>query len=420
MNSNTQPSLKEVGFVLRVGFLAFATYSCMYAFRKAFSVGIFEGEVLFGMDFKSVLIISQVLGYTLSKFIGIKIISELKKDRRAIAILLLIAFSELALILFAYIPAPYNFWCLFLNGLPLGMIWGIVFSYLEGRSTTEILGAMLTISFILASNIAKSVAQWLMLSFGTSAYETPYLVGLMFSIPLIMAVYFLDKTPEPSESDRELRLDRKPMDAQSRKENLKKVGFLMGFLVVGYVVLTIFRDLTSNYASDIWLALGYQDVPSIYVTTSLPATIIVLVSMGFFFLIKNNLKALQSIMMLVLAGFFSLGLSTFLLSTGQLDGVSWVIIITTGTYLAYIPFNCFIFERMIPAFQLSGSNVGFLIYIADSFGYLGSVGALFYKNFVTPDLNWYHFILGASYVTAAIGILFSILVIFNIYKFKLK
>ena len=59
----------------------FLTYSCVYAFRKPFTIGFYENEqAISGIHFKSLLIISQVLGYTCSKFLGIKLISELKNE----------------------------------------------------------------------------------------------------------------------------------------------------------------------------------------------------------------------------------------------------------------------------------------------------------------------------------------------------
>jgi hypothetical protein len=49
---------------------AFITYCSMYAFRKPFTAGLYEGLSLWGVDYKIVLITTQVLGYMLSKFIG--------------------------------------------------------------------------------------------------------------------------------------------------------------------------------------------------------------------------------------------------------------------------------------------------------------------------------------------------------------
>ncbi|UXP32206.1 DUF5690 family protein [Reichenbachiella agarivorans] len=403
----SQKSKNAWFLVISMGLVAFSTYSCMYAFRKAFSVGVFADVTYLGLEFKSLLIIAQALGYMFSKFIGIKFISELKKSQRAWLILALIGFAELALVLFAFIPAPYNFWCLFLNGLPLGMIWGIVFSYLEGRSSTEILGAILSISFIMASNLCKSVAQWLIINLSVSEYHMPYIVGLIFTVPLLISVYLLNKMPEPTEEDKAERMARVPMDAASRRTSLKSIGGLMLVMVLSYMMLTIFRDLRSNYASDIWLALGFAEEPSIYLSTSIPSTIIVLIVMSSIFLIRDNFKALLAIQLIILVGYVTIALSTFGMEQKVVSGSLWVIMIMTGVYLAYIPFNCFVFERVIPVFKISGANIGFLMYIADAFGYLGSVGVLLFKNFYSPNVDWLDFIVQSAYVVAVIGIVMT-------------
>ena len=64
------------------------------------------------------------------------------------------------------------------------------------------------------------------------------------------------------------------------------------------------------------------------------------------------------------------------------------------------PTNALFFERLIAAFRYT-ANVGFLIYIADSFGYLGSISTILYKNFgMSHQTQWSPFmaslIMGAS------------------------
>ena len=83
---------------------AFATYFSMYAFRKPFTAGTFEGTMLLGIGYKTVLVGAQVIGYTISKFLGIKFVSEMLAHRRAAAILVLIGIAEMALLLFALTP----------------------------------------------------------------------------------------------------------------------------------------------------------------------------------------------------------------------------------------------------------------------------------------------------------------------------
>ena len=72
---------------------AFSTYFSMYAFRKPFTAGTFEGvdalvfPVVGAVAYKTIIIITQVLGYCTSKFLGIKIISEMTPQKRSLAIL---------------------------------------------------------------------------------------------------------------------------------------------------------------------------------------------------------------------------------------------------------------------------------------------------------------------------------------------
>lgn len=136
---------------------AFGTYFCMYAFRKPFTAAEFEGSEVAGIDFKTVLVTAQVIGYTLSKFVGIRIVSEMPPRLRPLAIVLLILAAEVALVLAGATPRPWNAVWLFCNGLPLGMVFGLVLGCLEGRRVSEVLTAGLCASFIVADGAMKSV-----------------------------------------------------------------------------------------------------------------------------------------------------------------------------------------------------------------------------------------------------------------------
>ena len=122
-------------FTIVAGLAGFCAYFSMYAFRKPFTAATIE-EVRgwhFVLDYKIALVIAQAVGYAVSKLIGVKVISEIDPARRGGAILGLIGVAWLALIAFALAPTPWNVLALFFNGLPLGMIWGLVFGYMEGR-----------------------------------------------------------------------------------------------------------------------------------------------------------------------------------------------------------------------------------------------------------------------------------------------
>ena len=182
------PGSRALIFTAVAGLAGFAAYFSMYAFRKPFSAASFAVVPgwHFALDYKIALVLAQVLGYAVSKMIGIKVISELNPARRASAIVALILLAGVALLLFAAIPAPWNVVAMFFNGLPLGMIWGLVFGFMEGRRTYEVLGAILCASFIVSSGAVKSVGTLLMTHWHVDAWWMPAATGALF-LPLLFA-----------------------------------------------------------------------------------------------------------------------------------------------------------------------------------------------------------------------------------------
>ncbi len=368
--------------------ITFLTYASVYAFRKPFTVGSFShAPLIFGMDYKDALVISQVLGYMLSKFYGIKFIAELKRFGRGKLILLLVGISWIALLLFAIVPAPYNIIFLFINGFPLGLLWGIIFTFVEGRKATDFIGASLAVSFIFSSGFVKSVAKYLQVDFNVTDWWLPFLTGLVFILPLLLFVYLLEKIPSPSQKDIESRIIRLPMSRQERKNFFSTFRYGLVVLIILYVFLTMFRDIRDNFAADIWRELGFGNEPSVFTATEIPITIIVLILIGTMILIRNNHKAFVITHIIIVAGFLMAGLSSFLFINHFISPFLWMTLVGLGLYMGYIPFNCILFERLIATFKVGG-NVGFLMYISDSFGYLGSVAVIISKTIFSNKLPW--------------------------------
>ena len=115
--------LADALFILWAGGAALLSYSLVYALRKPFTAAGFDGLDFFGMDYKTATSIVQISGYFISKLIGIKVISELKKENRLKFIILSVAVAELSLVLFGALPRPLNVFALFFNGLSLGCMW---------------------------------------------------------------------------------------------------------------------------------------------------------------------------------------------------------------------------------------------------------------------------------------------------------
>lgn len=403
MNKSTVTKRPGFVFVLHASLAAFGTYFCMYAFRKPFSVATFEGLSFVGVDYKILLVIAQVLGYALSKFVGIKVISELKPNRRLLYLISLIVLAEISLLLFAWVPAPYNIPFMFLNGFPLGMIWGIVFSYIEGRRFTDILGVVLSASFIVSSGVVKSVGLFVMNSWGVSEFWMPSVTGALFFVPLLICSFLLQRVPSPTPEDIANRTERIPMTATDRRNLVKRFMFPLLIIVLFYTFLTAFRDFRDNFARELWDSIGYQGDASVYSTSEIIIAVVVLLIIGTIFYVKDNFKALLTYHLLLILGTLVLVISTIMFQTGILDPFVWMVCTGFGLYICYVPFNCLFFDRFIATFKVKG-NSGFLIYIADAFGYLGSILVLLYKNFGQANVSWLNFFVYGTYAVAVIGI----------------
>ncbi|MGL3821730.1 DUF5690 family protein [Sphingopyxis sp. R3-92] len=373
----------------------------MYAFRKPFAAATFadQPDLFFDLDYKTTLLIAQVIGYALSKLIGIRVIAEFGRTGRASAILTLIGISWIALLLFGLVPSPWNIVFLFLNGLPLGMIWGLVFSYVEGRRASEAMGALLCASFILSSGVVKSVAI-LVMGWGVNEFWMPAVTGALFSPLLLLSLWLLERMPPPDARDIAERTARVPMRAADRSRFLRDHGVAMLLLVAGYVMLTAIRDFRDNFAAELWAAMGQAGVASVFFASELPVAIVALAALGALMLIRNNMRALLAMHGIILLGALILGLSTFAFQQGWVGPLPYMILTGAGLYFAYTPFNAMLFDRMIATLGHAG-NAGFLIYIADSSGYVGSVALLLYRSLAAPSLDWLTFYIHCAYFTAA-------------------
>jgi len=399
----TEVAAQPVTTAIYAAVVAFLTYAAVYAYRKPFTIATFDGLKFWGIPYQTLLIISQVIGYMLSKFYGIKFIAELRKLARWKSIAILVGIAWLALLAFAITPAPWGMVFLLLNGFPLGLIWGIVFSYIEGRRTTDFIGSALAVSFVFSSGFVKSVAKWLMLHTGITEQWMPFATGAVFVLPMILFVYLLEKTPPPTHEDIVSRSVRLPMNKEDRLRFFHKFTLGLCVIIVTYLFLTVIRDIRDNFMANIWNDLGYGKTSAIFTTTEIPTTLAVLLLMSLLVLVRKNIFAFKLIHVIILLGFLLAGISSWLFLQQRLDPVYWMTLVGLGLYTSYIPFNSIFFERMIASFKVAG-NVGFLIYLADSFGYLGSVGVMLSKEIFQIKLSWAQLYPKAVVLFSIIGI----------------
>jgi MFS family permease len=378
---------------------AFTTYFCMYAFRKPFAAAGFDGEV-WGVQLKIALVLSQVIGYALSKFIGIRLVSETPSHRRAWTLVGLIVVAELALVVFGLVGPRGKVIAMFFNGLPLGAVWGLVFGFLEGRKTTELLGAGLSASYIVASGIVKAVGLKLM-DFGVPETWMPAACGAAFLPIFLISVLALARLPAPTRADIDARTKREVMNSAERRSFFARFAPGLLALTALYVFLTAYRDFRDNFAAEVFEQLGVLDA-AIFARSETVVAVCVLALLGAIFMIQDNRRALLAIHALMGLGVVLIAAATAGFGLGLIDGVTWMILIGVGLYLGYVPYGCVLFDRLIAATGVVGTSV-FMIYVTDAFGYVGSIGVLLFKNFGQRELSWLDFLVGFSWVTAGVG-----------------
>ena len=403
MDSAVSTRRRKLATGLLAGLAGFTTYSCMYAFRKPFTAASYDGLSLGGLSYKSALIIIQLIGYTCSKFLGVRIVSGLRPERRLGILAVLMICSAAALLLFALTPAPGNAVWMLANGLPLGMVWGIVFSFLEGRRNTELMGAIMASSFVLASGIAKGAGLYLIETWHVPQFWMPFATAALFTPLLLAAMLMLSRIPPPDEEDKLLRHERVPMSASARIAFFRQFAPGIVCTVVAYVALTVFREFRDNFMVELLHGFGYTNTPRLLIFAELPVAVVVLAITSTTMLIRNNrISFFLSLGFCLLSGVILLVLSA---GAGS-DPVSWLIVAGFAVYLPYISFHTMLFERWMAHFKVIG-NIGFLMYVADSSGYLGSVLVLLYRNFGVARANWLPLFTGLAGITGAVLVISS-------------
>lgn len=393
------PPQQPLLFTLYATLAAFGTYTCMYAFRKGITAAQFAGQEFWGIDYKILLITAQIFGYALSKFIGIRVVAEVKPHQRGWYIVTLVGIAGSSLLLFAVTPAPYNIVFLFLNGLPLGMIYGLVLGFLEGRRQTDILVTGLTASFIFASGFVKDVGLTV-LDWGVTEFFMPVVTALLFLPFMSLFLWMLMRLPAPSAEDVALRAKRVPMGPEQRRHFVRL--FLPGvtLFIIGHILLTVLRDFRDNFGPEVMKELGVVDA-KVFTKIETPIALLISVMIASLARIKDNFRAFTGVNLITLVGLVGALLCTWLFQLGYVSPIGWMLAIGSGLYMAYVPANGIYFERLMAAFKYPGT-VGFIITMADYYGYMGSVALLLYKNFGQAEIQYSTFLLYAVYLVLSL------------------
>ena len=363
--------LSDLLFILWAGGAALLSYSLVYALRKPFTAATFDG----------------------------------------LEALVSIAVAELSLVAFGLLPAPYNMFAMFFNGLSLGCMWGVIFSFIEGRRTTDILASLLGISIVISSGTAKSIGLFVMNTLNVSEFWMPALIGA-FALPLLALLgYSLTRLPQPTEQDIEQKSHRVTLNGRQRKELFIDFMPFLILLFVANLMLVVLRDIKEDFLVKIIDMSGHSSWMFAQVDTVV--TLIILALFGAMVFVRSNIKVLVVLLGLVVMGTATMSFVSFNYDSLQLDAITWLFVQSLCLYVAYLCFQSIFFDRFIACFKIKG-NVGFFIVTIDFIGYTGTVLVLMFKEFAHTEI--YNLLSG--YVGLICTVAFTCSMIYLIQRYK--
>ena len=380
--------LSDFLFVLWAGGAALLSYSLVYALRKPFTAATFDGMDFFGMDYKTAASMVQISGYFLSKLAGIKLISELKKENRLRFIVLSVVVAELSLVAFGFLPCPFNVFALFFNGLSLGCMWGVIFSFLEGRRTTDLLAALMGISIAVSSGAAKSAGLFVMDTWQVSEFWMPALIGAIAFPLLCFTGWMMTRFPQPTAADIASRSERVTLNGRQRWELFYRFMPVLLMLFAANLLLTVQRDVKEDF---IVCIIDVSTVSSwAFAQIDSIATLILLATFALLATTYNHLKVLCTLLVLSTLGMGTLAFLGMNYQHINLSTTVWLFLQSLCLDMAYLSFQTIFFERFIACFKIKG-NVGFFIITIDFVGYLGTLALLLFKEFYASHIDWQSF-----------------------------
>jgi hypothetical protein len=311
--------------------------------------------------------------------------------------------AEVALLLFAVLPDDLKPLAMLFNGLPLGMVWGLVVRYLEGRRTTETLIAGLSCSYIIAGAITRDIGRDVVIGvWHVPATWMPAATGALFLIPFGVALWMLNRLPPPSPDDVIERSERTLMPAADRWNFFRHFRLPMLLILASYFLLTSFREFRDQYSIELIEALGLSDRRAIFFQTEQCAVFGAIASMASLSLIFSHRAALAATHAVIVVGFAIIGLATVAFQAELLSGFAWMAWTSVGMYLAYVPFGVALFERMMAGSRLAGTSV-FAIQLADGIGYTGGVLIQLVRDLAFAEFNRLTFLLWFSMIVSSGG-----------------
>jgi uncharacterized membrane protein YwzB len=257
-----------------------------------------------------------------------------------------------------------------------------MFTYLEGRRSTEITSGMLNFFIILGGALARAVGSAILDALPSHLHAWMPLITAGIGLPIaLVSVLLLDAVPRPTLEDVRERAVRRPMPSSERTAFLKRFWPGLTLLSINYMLMVTFRSFRDYFCANVYKDMLHRDVTSLdYILADWPAGAVACSMMMSVASLRDNRKGVQAMHVMMVIGAAILAAVTVLFQLHYLSGELAIICIGIGLYVAWLPSQAILFDRILSASDTPGTSV-FLIFATDFLGYVGTLALLFYKSF---------------------------------------
>lgn len=232
----------------------------------------------------------------------------------------------------------------------------------------------------------------------------PGVAGLLFLAPLCVSVAMLSRVPSPSERDIAARSARHTLTRRERWSLFGRYAVGLSLLVAMYLLVTVIRSIRADFAPELWQGLGVAAAPGTFTRSEIFVAIGVLIVNGSAICIRDNRVAFFASLATCCLGFLVIVAALVSLQLDVVRPFPFMVLVGLGLYLPYVAIHTTVFERLLAMTHERG-NLGFLMYVADAFGYLGYVAVMISRNVWTSDGEFLQFFLILCWLATGLSLI---------------
>lgn len=161
-----------------------------------------------------------------------------------------------------------------LGSIPVSTLFGGIFSYLEGRKSTDLLIAALNFGLIVAGGAARSSAVAL-IEAGVEPYLMPAVTAAAALVVALPLLFVVDRLPRPSVSDKHERSERGSMSCAQKLALFRRYKHVIGNILFAYMIVMGLRQYRDFFAVELYSnALGFTPTSWTYLLCDLPGALL--------------------------------------------------------------------------------------------------------------------------------------------------